>query len=72
MEAVAERTVTRNHSASNCRWATSTLFLAAPFWFAAESDPWTCLCQQPPRLLRTTELCATCWRWQPQAAPEHR
>ena len=72
MDAIAERRAPRNQGASNCRWATSTLFLEAPFWFEAEADPWTCVCQEPPRLLRTTELCATCRRWEPHARPERR
>jgi hypothetical protein len=61
--------------AANCRWATPTLFVAAPFWLAAEEFPWSCVRDAAPRLLATTDVCATCARWDeatllsPQAAP---
>ena len=56
--------------AINCRWATSTLFVEAPFWFAAEDFPWVCVRDGTPRVLQTTESCATCWRWEPSAHAE--
>jgi hypothetical protein len=66
MDAVAERPIARQRSASNCRWATPTLFLRAPFWFDAEACPWTCLRDAAPRVLSTTDPCATCPRWEPR------
>jgi hypothetical protein len=66
MEAVAERPIPRQRSASNCRWATSTLFLPAPLWCEAETSPWACLRDPTPRVLATTDLCATCPRWEPR------
>lgn len=56
--------------AINCRWATSTLFVEAPYWFAAEDSPWVCVRDGTPRLLQTTEACATCWRWEPSSRAE--
>jgi hypothetical protein len=66
MDAVTERPIPRQRSASNCRWATPTLFLPAPFWFDAEACPWSCLRDAAPRVLGTTDPCATCPRWEPQ------
>jgi hypothetical protein len=63
---------------SNCRWATATVFLPPPFWFEAESCPWTCLRGPAPHVLSTTDLCATCLRWEPRASallsetPDHK
>jgi hypothetical protein len=56
-------------SASNCRWATPTLFVAAPIWYAAEDFPWTCLRGDTPRPLPSTEACATCPQWEEVPAP---
>jgi hypothetical protein len=53
--------------AINCRWATSTLFVEAPYWFVAEDFPWVCVRDGTPRVLRTTDSCATCWRWEPSS-----
>jgi hypothetical protein len=55
-----------NRSAGTCRWATPTLFLTAPFWFDAEECPWTCVHDPVPRVLSTTDPCATCPRWEPR------
>lgn len=60
METVSNKT----QRASNCLWATPTLFLTAPFWFNAETRPWTCLRDANPRALRTTDRCAECPRWE--------
>ncbi len=54
----------RTQRASNCLWATPTIFLAAPFWFDAETRPWTCLRDGDPRALSTTDRCLECPRWQ--------
>ena len=59
------------HGAANCEWAAPALWLAAPFWFDAERTPWACLRDGAPRLLDTTESCATCVRWQPRFAGMH-
>jgi hypothetical protein len=58
-----------SHGASTCRWAAPTVFLGAPFWFEAEQTPWTCVHDARPRLLHTTECCATCARWERELAP---
>jgi hypothetical protein len=42
------------------------LFFPAPFWFDAEVCPWSCLRDAAPRVLATTDLCATCPRWEPR------
>jgi hypothetical protein len=67
MDAVAERPIDRQRSAVTCRWATLTLFLPAPFWFDAEACPWSCLRDAAPRVLATTDPCATCPRWEQRA-----
>ena len=64
MDPVAERRITSQRRASNCRWATPTLFLPAPFWFDAEGYPWSCLRDAAPCILTTTDPCATCPRWE--------
>jgi len=51
------------HHASNCRWAVPTLFLPAPYCWDAESRPWACIRTGTPRLLETTEVCASCPYW---------
>ena len=77
MNPVAERPIPMQRSASNCRWSAPTLFLPAPFWFDAEACPWSCLRDAAPRLLSTTDPCATCPRWEPreiapQQSPDQR
>lgn len=56
------------HSAASCRWATPTLFLAAPDWIDAWEYSWSCERHAAPRVLFTPEDCATCARW--EARPE--
>jgi hypothetical protein len=51
-------------SAANCRWAESTLYMAGPLWLDAWDFPWTCMRDRTPRLLETTDECATCPRWE--------
>ena len=68
MTIVPQRPIGAQPSASSCRWATPTLFLPAPFWFDAEMCPWTCVRDPAPRVLSSTNPCATCPRWEPQAA----
>jgi hypothetical protein len=55
-------------NAANFRWAVPTLFMPAPWWVEAETKPWTCARQELPRPLTTTEPCATCRYWEPQAS----
>lgn len=55
-----------NTGAVTCRWAEPTLFMPAPFWFEAESSPWTCVREAIPNVLPTTVKCADCARWQPR------
>ena len=52
------------HAAVNCRFAVPTLFLKPPFWFEAERCPWACMQQPIPRVLETTDVCATCPGWE--------
>jgi hypothetical protein len=61
-------------SATTCRWATPTLSLAAPFWLDAWDRPWACTRDTAPRALDTTDVCASCPRWesQPDAQPAPR
>ena len=56
------------HGAGTCRWAVPTLFMAAPTWMDAESRPWTCLRDQTPRELESTDTCRTCARWEARSA----
>ena len=53
-------------SAPTCRWAVPTLFLRTPFWFEAENAPWACMREPALRVLNTTDLCASCSRWEPR------
>jgi hypothetical protein len=70
MDWVAEPPIRTKRSAGSCGWAMPTLFLPAPFWFEAESCPWTCMRDSVPRVLSTTDRCATCLYWKPrQDAP---
>jgi hypothetical protein len=52
------------HRAATCRWATATLHMPAPLWLESWDRPWTCLCGAAPRALPTTDVCASCPRWQ--------
>lgn len=61
---IASKLTFRTQRASNCLWATPTILLTAPFWFDAETRPWTCLRDVDPRALSTTNRCAECPRWQ--------
>jgi hypothetical protein len=63
METVLTLT-SRTRRASNCLWATPTIFLPTPLWFDAETRPWTCLRDVDPRTMQTTDRCAECPRWQ--------
>jgi hypothetical protein len=58
-------------SASTCRWGAPTLFLDLPLWLDSERCPWACVRDPTPRVLATTESCATCPHWEPrpEAAP---
>ena len=60
--------INKNHHASNCRWATPTLFLPAPLWFDAESCPWGCRRDAVPRVVSSTDRCTNCTRWEPSAS----
>jgi len=50
--------------ASNCLWATPTIFLSAPLWLDAEARPWTCLRDNDPNSLSSTDRCTACPRWE--------
>jgi len=55
--------------AATCRWATPTLFLDAPYWFAAEETPWSCARDGVRCLADTTADCRFCAHWQVAARP---
>ena len=59
-------------SAATCRWAVPTLFLPPPIWMGAWDTPWTCLRNARPRMLETTDVCASCPRWEAPASPTRR
>jgi hypothetical protein len=59
--------INKHHGANNCRWATPTLFLPAPLWFDAGSCPWSCRRDAVPRIVSSTDRCATCARWERSA-----
>jgi hypothetical protein len=46
-----------------CQWAEPTLFLANPFWTAADEYPWSCHADGVPRPVADTAACGTCSRW---------
>ena len=50
--------------AANCRWAMPTLFLRPPLWLEAEDYPWSCVRDETPRVLSSTDVCATCPDWE--------
>lgn len=60
----------KERRAGSCRWATPTLFLPAPYWFSADGCPWTCLKEEPPRVLTSTEECHECPHWEPRSEAE--
>ena len=53
--------------ASNCRWAVPTLFLTTPGWAEAEARPWSCLRDDTPVHMESTDYCARCVQWEPRA-----
>jgi len=62
--------MTPTRTASTCRWAVPTLFLAPPYWFDAEVRSWTCLRHAVPQALDSTVACATCPHWEPRSADD--
>lgn len=56
------------HGASTCRYGVPTLFLASPAWTDAADRPWTCVRDQHPHELESTDVCASCTQW--EARPE--
>ncbi len=53
-----------DHSVQQCRWAESTLFLAAPLWLDAWSYPWSCRSSGAFKPVTDTRSCRSCDRWQ--------
>jgi len=53
--------------AGNCRWAVPTLFLDEPIWADATDRPWSCVRDETPYELESTERCRNCVRWEPRA-----
>jgi hypothetical protein len=65
MDAMTGWPIDKHHGANNCRWARPTFELAAPLWLDAEAYPWSCLREGAPRVLSTTDRCASCRGWEP-------
>lgn len=42
------------------------MFLDVPLWLDSERCPWACVRDPTPRVLATTESCATCQNWEPR------
>jgi hypothetical protein len=59
------------YGAVTCRWASPTIFFPPPVWFEAEHRPWTCRYGACPRVLDTTDSCATCRHWEPRSSAGH-
>jgi hypothetical protein len=55
--------------AATCCSAVPTVSLPPPAWFEAENAPWACVHDTTPRVLASTEHCATCDRWKPRLHP---
>lgn len=53
-----------DHSVQQCRWAESTLFLAAPQWLEAWEYPWSCRSSGSFHPIADTRQCRVCDRWQ--------
>lgn len=47
-----------------CRWAESTLFLAAPQWLDAWEFPWSCRSTGTFQPVADTRACCACDRWE--------
>jgi hypothetical protein len=43
-----------------------TLLLAPPLWLDADDRPWTCMRDDEPHELESTEVCRRCVRWEPR------
>jgi hypothetical protein len=56
--------MTSSKHTSTCRWAIPTLFLNPPIWLYAWDASWTCVHDGEPRVLGSTECCATCGLWE--------
>ena len=52
--------------AANCRWAVPTLFLSSPAWADATDRPWSCIRDEEPYELESTDACHHCVRWEPR------
>ncbi|MGE5245350.1 MAG: hypothetical protein ACM3SQ_14060 [Betaproteobacteria bacterium] len=55
-------------SASTCKWAKPTMSMPLPTWLEAWDRPWTCVRDETPTTLETTERCEDCPRWEPRQA----
>ena len=55
-----------------CRWAVPTLFLGHPLWVESEDAPWSCVRDNAPAPLKTTEVCFGCRRFEHDAEPSAR
>ncbi len=61
--------MTEKQGAANCRWAAPTLLLNTPDWVDADNRPWSCMRDETPHQLESTQPCSTCVRWEQPAAP---
>ncbi len=53
----------RSQTASSCRWAVPTIFVAGPTWTDAADRPWTCSRTPGPGELESTDICRTGAYW---------
>jgi hypothetical protein len=60
--------MSEHQGAGSCRWAVPTLFLKWPIWADAADRPWSCVRDETPYELESTDLCRTCVRWEPRMA----
>jgi hypothetical protein len=63
--------MTDTHSVQTCRWATPTLFLPWPLWFAASQHEWSCQRGIGVSVLPDPAICRTCSCWS-RAQPERK
>lgn len=52
------------HAVSSCRFATPTLFLPWPLWYAASASEWSCTRLPESRQLADPSECARCKCWE--------
>jgi len=58
--------MSQKHTASTCKWAKQTISMPRPTWLDAWDRPWTCVRDEAPHPLESTDVCEDCPRWQPR------